>query len=412
MAIALDRLEVIDDGPFALPMPVLERRVTFPEAVEEVHAALESSVRLHLRSDVPVGVCLSGGIDSTAIAAMARRLLGPSHPIHSFSFVAADPSIDEERWIDLAASELRLTSHKVRLDSFVEASALDQILVNADEPFATTSIVAQAAVFRCVAETGIKVVLDGQGADEILGGSRYLVGARVAHDLARGHIGDAVATLLGSGRQLPRVAWFALARLLSPRVAGVLARLVSDSPIPPWIDAVAIHDRGLSVPPLRRRAFVDFRSELIEELRVGLPALLRFEDRNSMRYSIESRVPFLHRPLVSTILSYPASHIIGRDGTTKLVLREALRGIAPSEILARRDKIGFATPMSQWLATHDRLIAETVCVEAPRRFTVLSPDGTRRLYRAAQGGDRRAVASTWRIFALTRWMQLRGIRAA
>ena len=142
---------------------------TFEQAADELRERFVDSVRLHLRSDVPVGAALSGGIDSTAIV-MAMRALEPGLELHTFSYVADDPELTEERWLDLAASACRATPHKTSATPAQLGTDLDPLLRAQDEPFGSTSIHAQQRLIPLAREARIKVMLDGQGADELLGG--------------------------------------------------------------------------------------------------------------------------------------------------------------------------------------------------------------------------------------------------
>ena len=132
-----------------------------------------------------------------------------------------------------------------------------------------------------------------------------------------------------------------------------------------------------------------------------LLSLLRYEDRNSMAYSVESRVPFLTSDFAELLLSLPEEYLIGPDGTSKRVFREAMRGIVPDAILERRDKIGFATPEHAWLERHSefvdgglRLSGQTAC---------LNPDGVHHYVRRALGGDLPFSFQPWRLLNFAHW---------
>src|SRR5262245_60915483 len=168
----------------------LDRRleVSFSDAVTKCRELFLESVRLHLRSDVPVGAALSGGIDSSAIVA-AMRAIEPKADVHTFSFVTDDADIGEERYADLAAKSAGATPRKIRIEPGELAADLDRLVAAQDEPFGSTSIYAQYRVFRLAAEHKIKVMLDGQGADELLAGYH-------------GYFPERLGTLLGRGEWL------------------------------------------------------------------------------------------------------------------------------------------------------------------------------------------------------------------
>src|SRR5262249_14281296 len=141
--------------------------IAFREAVARTRQAFLSSVEHHLRSDVPVGVCLSGGIDSSSIICAMRHLLGPKADIHAFGYVSDATELNEEPWMHLAASASNATFHTVRVRAADLRKRLDDTLLVQDEPVAGTSILAQREVFNEIHKSHLKVVLDGQGADEL-----------------------------------------------------------------------------------------------------------------------------------------------------------------------------------------------------------------------------------------------------
>jgi asparagine synthase (glutamine-hydrolysing) len=133
--------------------------------------------------------------------------------------------------------------------------------------------------------------------------------------------------------------------------------------------------------------------------------LLRYEDRNSMAFSIESRVPFLTPALAGFVLRLPEQYLIDRDGTSKNVFRQAMRGIVPDEVLDRRDKIGFATPEKAWLSTLQPWVERTLACDAARAIPALHPAGMRREWQAVVQGKRRFDFRVWRWVNLIRWAE-------
>jgi asparagine synthase (glutamine-hydrolysing) len=151
--------------------PSIEERtdLSFEDAAAQLREMFLNSVRLHLRSDVPVGAALSGGVDSSAVVC-AMRYLEPDMPIHTFSFVARGSSVDEEAWVDIVNTQVGAIAHKIVVSPEELALDLDDMIRAQGEPFGGTSIYAQYRVFKAAREAGIVVTLDGQGADELLAG--------------------------------------------------------------------------------------------------------------------------------------------------------------------------------------------------------------------------------------------------
>jgi len=352
--ISLDSARV--DGPKRYWHVDLQRRVdlSFDDAARRLRDLFLDSIRLHLRSDVPVGAALSGGIDSSSIVC-AMRSLDADLPIHAFSYVADDPALSEERWIDMVGDSAGLIVHKVRSRPAELVSDLESLVSLQGECFASTSIYAQRRVFEEARKHGIKVMLDGQGADEILGGYQPYLAARLASLLRQRRFADAMRFLRNGSRLHGaggRRLWLrALDFLVPPSLQHPMRRVAGEDLMPSWLNSRWFEERGVRSRSLNYTDGQDvLRHALYDSLtETSLPALLRYEDRNSMASSIESRVPFLTPSLVSFVLALPEEYIITPDGITKSIFRKAMTGLVPGPILQRTDKIGFATPEKQWL---------------------------------------------------------------
>lgn len=381
----------------------------FEDAVQEVRRLFLQNVAMHLRSDVPVGSALSGGIDSSAVVAGMRHLHGDLE-IHAFSYIASDSPLNEERWVDLVATHAGATVHKVYPEAGELVEELRLLSAAQGEPFRSTSIYAQYRVFREAQRVGIKVILDGQGADELLAGYRSYLGVRLASLIRGGNLAKASAFLRSCLSQPGVSASYLVQKaaeyLLPQEVQGPLRKLVGKELMPPWLNESWFRREGVNGEHLRRpRGESLLKSELLRDLRTtSLPALLRYEDRNSMAFSIESRVPFLTPSLVEFVLSLPENYIVGDDGTTKRVFREAMRGIVPDAILDRRDKIGFATPEDQWMRRLDGWIRKLLASDAARSIPALDIGRTQDLWQATVEG-RRCDFEIWRALNVIHWSQ-------
>jgi asparagine synthase (glutamine-hydrolysing) len=336
---------------WAIPGP--DEVQSMPDAPEQLEALLRESVRVHARSDVAVGTCLSGGLDSSAIVCEAELLRErgeiSSFAHRGFGYVPQDEAHSERRHMDVVARKTQLEMTYVDDDPERALEVIPLIARQQDEPFGTASIVAQWFVFEAAARAGLKVMLDGQGADEVLGGYHAYLPL-----IARAHL---------RGWRLLRYARFAAdhRRRLGTRPLGSLDALASAVPpvrrlgdararkltaaaallSPGFRGAWHLADQGSLVP----RSI----NEILERATTTqLPALLRFEDRNSMAHSLEARVPFLDHRLVEFAFRLPGEDKI-HGVVMKHVLREGLAGILPEPIRARTDKIGFrADPGITW----------------------------------------------------------------
>jgi asparagine synthase (glutamine-hydrolysing) len=309
------------------------------------------SVRIHTRSDVPVGTCLSGGLDSSSIVCTASTLksdgLLPSTYRHrAFGYVPPDESVSERPWMDMVVDRTGVGLDEVRPTGERFEASLETIARQQDEPFGSTSIAAQWFVFEAAGAAGMKVMLDGQGADEVLGGYHgYL--ATVAAGMVSDRRPLAYARLALDHRRrlgtwpLPATT---VTGLLPARALTVAARVRSrDGHEPP---SIAPPLGGALTEPLLRGAPApeplptDLQALLRHQVQTSLPSLLRYEDRNSMAHSIEARVPFLDHRLVELAFRLPAEAKV-RGADTKRLLREAMKGVLPEPIRTRRDKLGF-----------------------------------------------------------------------
>jgi asparagine synthase (glutamine-hydrolysing) len=395
------------------PLDVSER-----QAATQVRELFLHNVRLHLRSDVPVGTALSGGIDSSAIVG-AMRHLAPRAEIHAISYVANDPALSEEHWIDLAGKSAQATVHKVHATPEEMVADLDFLISQQDEPFGSTSIYAQHRVFKRAQEAGIKVMLDGQGADEMLAGYRPFLAARFASLLRQSKWEEASRFLVRSSRQqgaggMPRVLLQAAHLLCPERFRTTGMRLFGKNPLPPWLNGHWFQDHGVKVGSPHAESCTKtkqlLREQLLESLmESSLPMLLRFEDRNSMAYSIESRVPFLTPAFVDFVLQLPEHCLIAPDGTSKSVFRQAMRGLVPDAILDRRDKIGFATPEQHWLATLRPWVDQTLSSEAAQQIPALDLAAMKKEWLAVVEQRRPFDFRIWRWVNLIRWSERLGV---
>jgi asparagine synthase (glutamine-hydrolysing) len=288
--------------------------LSFAQATELVRERFLDNIRLHLRSDVPLGAALSGGIDSSAVVC-AMRHVEPGLPINTFSYIARGSLVSEESWVDRVNQHVGAIPHKVVMSAAELADDLDEMIRAQGEPFASTSIYAQYRVFKLARQQGVTVTLDGQGADEMLAGYSGYPGQRIRSLVEKGSFAEAWHFLdewaRWPGRNRLQGAKRAVAEMAQGPLYDALRRLNGNRTLPAWINPHSLEERGIirRYPRLRSDTNEAGR-RLVAELalslnRRGLPALLRHGDRNSMRFSVESRVPFLTLELVELLLSLP-----------------------------------------------------------------------------------------------------------
>lgn len=328
------------------------------EATEQLRDLFLDAVRLHAQSDVPVGSCLSGGIDSSAIVCSAELLRAsrqiPHYSHNAFGFCARDEQFSEKRYMERVADHTSARMHYVDVSDRQVQQLIPDVIRMQDEPFGSASIVAQWLVFQSAKAQGMTVMLDGQGADETLAGYHTYFATIALDHLAHGRIADYrslrarfqadIGPFPASHRALM---WsFAPAsvreytRLAKRQAVASMRRLVPGDSAAAAIsgDLWSLYTRGSTENGHVPRALRDSLQASVES--AGLPSLLRFEDRNSMAHSIEARVPFLDYRLVEFLFGLPDTWKV-RDTRTKHLFREAMIGILPEPIRTRKDKIGF-----------------------------------------------------------------------
>jgi asparagine synthase (glutamine-hydrolysing) len=314
--------------------------------------------------------------------------------------------------VDIVGASARTVVHKIASEPEQLVADLERLVDVQGEPFNSTSIYSQQRVFQTAREAGIKVMLDGQGADELLGGYEFYTGARLASLIRQFKWGEALQLWhQSSKRPVKNRLWQYLGKfLLPPSWQDASRYLVGREMWPAWLNRSWFLARGVKSQSHSHNTGI-LHEELHRTLvKTSLPMLLRYEDRNSMGCSIESRVPFLTPQLVEFVLSLPEEFIIASDGTTKAIFREAMRGIVPNAILNRKDKIGFETPEKEWLCRRLRTWVERVLEsEEMAAITPLHAPMLKEEWQGILQGDRRFDSRVWRWVNLAVWTRMNGV---
>lgn len=391
--------------------------LSFADAADQLRSMFLDNIRLHLRSDVPLGTALSGGVDSSAVVCAIRHL-EPEMPIHTFSYVARGSAVDEERWADQVNDHVGAIPHKVVVSPEELADNLDDMIHAQGEPFGSTSIYAQFRVFKLARDHGVTVTLDGQGADELLAGYNGYPSPRMRSLLEKRLLIELIQFLRAWSAWPGRTFSQGVKALIEPWVPislrSLAYRVIGRNPAPAWLVTAFFQEHGMALtPPLRPGSLTDETGRrLVAALRQaltgqGLNALLRHGDRNSMRWSVESRVPFLTTDMAEFLLSLPESYLISPQGETKHIFRAAMRGIVPDIILDRKDKIGFATPEQAWLKQLGNTIFDWL--EAAEALPFLNAGQCRRAVKMIIEGRRHFDFQAWRLINFCRWAQIMNV---
>lgn len=388
-------IEELEPGCFAVYMsgsiilrrywnfePSLEKWTT-DEAVERFAEIFTDSLKLRMRSDVEVGSLLSGGLDSSLIVCELDRLgLIGTAPFQSFSAVFDEERFSEQRFAAQVVERTGIIPHYVTPTPKGLLDELDELLWHIEEPFRSASVYSQNLLYRRVrSASDVIVLLNGQGGDELFGGYTH-------------HYYHFITQLIATGR------WIAALReiLMFTRQRNVSLRRVASI-------------TRSELPSAKGAGDGYFNAVTFRELRESaLREYLKYDDRNSMAYSLEARVPFMDYRLVEFAFSLPVDLKI-RKSENKRLVREYARGRVPEGVRSRKDKMGFVSPQELWqrqeLLDEFRNLYRKV-EEKRTSDLVLQFVDKDRLYRYVVGSTN-DWAYAWRVFCLDRWCEVSGI---
>ncbi len=342
--------------------PDLQQRdetMSYADAVGMTRAALIRSVELRLRADVPLAFCLSGGVDSNALIAIAKRVFG--YDVHGFTIINTDERYEERAMVEHAVAELGLrhTAIPVETDGFLEK--LRTLIQQHDAPVYTITYYVQWQLMKRVAEHGYRISISGTGADELFSGyydhhNAYLHDIRddvALHAESLGHWRQHVAPIVRNP-YLQDQAVFARNPALRDHIYLNAEEFAGYLTNPRHEDFT---EENYTTGLLRNRMM----NELFHE---SVPPILHEDDLNAMYYSIENRSPFLDTALFESSARIPTRHLI-RNGRAKAVLRDAVRGIAPDTIIDNPRKVGFNAPILDLLDTRDPEVRSYLLDDGP-----------------------------------------------
>ncbi len=331
---------------------------TFEEAAEEFERLFKSSIALHLRSDVPTGTALSGGLDSSAIVCEMNNILKKQGVVHlqkTFSSCSVDERYDEKKWIDIVVNHTAVDSHLVYPKLTDVFKLTPDLIWYHDEPYQSQSAYLAYHVFQLVKSTNVKVLLNGQGADEYLGGYGQFTYARLIKKLRSFRWIEVFSEIRHSHNFSEYTKSLVFKSILSSILPDALKRFLvarldkCQSIKKGLIDHVvlgSINKSANKTIPVDQKTIPDISKH--GTFYSTLPKYLKWEDRNSMANSVEARVPFLDYRLVEFAYSLPDDYL-DFQGETKRILRYGLKDILPEKIKNRKDKNGFLTPEESWV---------------------------------------------------------------
>lgn len=315
--------------------------------VEKLRWLMEDAVKLRLRSDVPVGVYLSGGLDSAIIACIAKP-----DKVFSCRYAYGD-KYDEHHYAQIVAKHIGTEHFTVQPTPQDFRDEFPKIIWHLDQPIATPSPISEFILAR-TASQHVKVILGGQGSDEIFGGYvRYVI--MLEED---------------------RIAKVPILRNYKPLMRFFWSERMFDDPERRYFDLIKRKEPETEVVYEFYKKCFNKRSSLIDrmlwcDLQLSLPSLITMNDRAASAYSLENRTPFLDHRLVEFAFQLPPDLKV-KEYQTKYILRKAMRGIVPDEIIDRKDKKGLAVPINRWFNNELKDWVNTLkydlgkrCIQAP-----------------------------------------------
>lgn len=331
---------------------------SFAEAALGFNKLFKTAVDLHLRADVPTGTALSGGLDSSAIVCEVNNILvsqGDQHLQKTFSSCSTDERFNEKKWIDIVVAHTAVEAHYVYPRYEDIFSNIAKLTWMHDEPYQSQSAFLGYHVFQLTAKNGVKVLLNGQGADEYLGGYGQFTIARYLKLFRKMKWRRLVLDIQLSRKYSPVNYANILSNMLWASIPDTIKKWFSTSRYDRYkVIKSLINSKQLGASDVRPYDFIPMKQGTVQEVSKHftffstLPKYLKWEDRNSMANSVEARVPFLDYRLVEFTYNLPNEYL-EYGGERKRILREGLKDILPEKIKNRKDKKGFITPEERWV---------------------------------------------------------------
>ena len=372
--LGIDAAGRVAEQPFWQPgFPAHPADISYEEAVAGTRERLTRSVELRLRADVPVAFSLSGGVDSPALIAIAKRRLG--YNVHGFTIMNTDARYEEREMVERVVRDVAVRHTQIPVDTTGFLPNLRELVRYHDAPVHTITYYTQWRVMQAVKNAGYKVLVSGTGADELFSGyydhhNAYLA-AMAESDPKR--YAAASAEWRAVVRPIVRNPYLQDPEYFVKRPSArehiyLDADSFSAMLVCPWSEPFA--EMHYTAPLLRNR----MANELFHE---SVPVILHDDDLNAMYYSVENRSPFLDSALFDWCQQIPTAHLI-RNGRAKAVLRDAVRGLVPDAVVDNPRKVGFNAPLFDYLDARSNAVRQELLSDAPI-FDIVRRDAIERL---------------------------------
>lgn len=386
------------DVDFSQPLSGL----SWEEKKEHFYTLFRESVKLHSRSDVQNGTCLSGGLDSSAISSMYSTLM-PDATIKSFSvYYEGKGAVDERPFVrEVVKKYPNIDPYYFSPSEEQIADSFHKIAYHSDVPLLGSSYISQYFLMQLAKSKGVTVVLDGQGSDEYLGGYMHSFYRVAAQQFSSFHLAQGLH-ILAANRKLEQ---YSAQKSINVFLKSLVTTFSNEDRIYDLeygqLSPYQLNGREkLNLGDATGDKFNNFLYHLL--FNTTLPTLLHYEDRNSMAFSLESRVPFLDHRLVEFAFTLNRADRINDKAETKYILREALRPVLPEAIANRKDKKGFVTPGEvKWLGGPLKFLLDIDYANMPG----LRKEKIKQVVATYRQGDTAKAPFVWRLASLSYWLK-------
>ncbi|MGB8194447.1 MAG: asparagine synthase (glutamine-hydrolyzing) [Chitinophagaceae bacterium] len=387
-----------------------ERRtnnIDIQEAATEFRRLFRTSVELRMGTDARLGACLSGGLDSSSIVCMMDKLINRGEHFSTLSICWDDKTIDEQEYIDAVSRHAQTAiNYKIfpEMNDLNDENVLEKIIYHQDQPILSTSHFSEYKVYEAAAQKGLRVMLDGQGADEYLGGYSIFNWYHL-----HGLFGE--NRLLSLSKE-----WRAMRKLTGSRYDQMFKNFlfVKYKQRKPQLAAFInekwgkkhLNENPMLPPSNARLSAKDLSYHQV--FSSSLPYQLHSADRNSMCHSVESRLPFLDHQLVEFCYLLPDTLKIS-EATSKIVLREAMKEILPEKVRSRPTKLGFPAPERAWMRQNATWIAKEIDDSADTLQDLVCPAKLKADFQKFAECDCIDQASFFKVISFSRWLKIFGV---
>lgn len=388
-------------------LPVVPNRERIPVGQTEIEALqnlLRQAVISQRLSDVPIGTTLSGGIDSSLVTGMLAASTTEEEPIMTFTAQTPGSKWDESHYVKAVKDKWgdRIRLYVKDLNRTQISESLSKTLFIQEEPFGDPSIIAHGFLMDMAKEAGVKVVLGGQGADEVFFGYPHSIHHLLSHELSNLNLRYSLSELSRENFQRRERAWIVLGAFF-PKMERYLRRKSRERRKFFLPESLRLESDSGSYLELANQ----WKGILKESIRgVHIPHLVHYDDRNGMARSIEGRMPFLDHRLLDLVAQFEGkSHF--QQGFSKFLIREAGKAYLPDKVLARRDKIGFYTPLGDMLFENIKFVERTILASDWNMGPLVSEDIELSKQRVS---SHHRLQRLWRLTSLVVWAELFNVK--